>query len=67
MKIPFKWECLDIEPLENGAIFTSRAKVIKGWMIKNEILLDKDRGDGYMSASSSLSFLEDPHHQWTIE
>jgi hypothetical protein len=57
MRIPFKWEMLDIN--ENKNIRTARSKVYGGWLINSCI----DKQD---TCCESMIFIPDPEHQWKI-
>ena len=53
----FEWETIQATP--NNVIFTHRAKVIGGWIVKNSIILEGDQMMG-------MVFIPDPEHKWDI-
>lgn len=57
MKIPFKWEKLDA--------YTSRARVIGGWIVYSG-RLDENVNGTSVALSESMVFISDPNHEWEI-
>lgn len=53
----FKWELLT----SGTNYFTSRAKVIGGWLVLNK---SADNGE---NVSETMVFIADPNHSWSIE
>lgn len=56
--------------LDNAYESTYRSKVIGGWLIRHEIMVDADREnefDGWTNLQNTMIFLHDPDHKWEIE
>ena len=60
MNLEFKWELVEREPDELGGAYsrTDRAKVIGGWLVRHY---------WQTSGASSLVFIPDQYHSWTID
>jgi len=58
------------DTMENVFMSTYRAKVIGGWIVRQEMLIDADREnihDGWSNVHNSMVFVPDPTHSWSIE
>ncbi len=60
MKIEFQWKVIT---WHEGFSNTSRAKVIGGWLVKNETF---DCEVGTYAQSESMVFVPDINHEWEI-
>lgn len=66
----FEWELIHEEVIERSMQSTYRAKVIGGWVLRIESLVDDEREkqlDGWSNVSNSMTFIPDTHHEWTID
>lgn len=63
-KIPFDWEILYNDFGGDGHTQggTARVKVMGGWLVSHEI-----HNESFKSCSTSLTFVRDPFHEWSIE
>ena len=60
MKIKFEWDCIDLAIKTKVSYW--RAKVIGGWLYKEQYYKDSD-----VPISGSVTFIPDPFHQWEWE
>jgi len=68
----FIWE--EINSLENrfGNVYmeTFRAKVIGGWIVRQQILLDTEKeevSEEWANCHNSMVFIPDPNHEWEVD
>jgi len=61
MKIEFRWEEIFERNNSSCQFVTVRAKVIGGWIVRDSLC------DIHSSIASSMAFVPDPDHEWTIE
>lgn len=67
MEITDFWEVILEEQIADNLMQTTyRAKVVGGWIIRHEVLLDTREGDldGWSNSNNSMIFLADVHHIW---
>ena len=68
----FEWEDIytSEDAFSNIFMETFRAKVIGGWIVSHQILLDEEKKeclDGWSNAHNSMVFVPDPDHEWEID
>ena len=59
-KVVLYWEVIDSYFIldENKTVWKYRAKVLGGWIVKQESMYGKERSE---------KFIEDPEHRWKIK
>lgn len=68
----FEWEEIytSEDAYENLYMETFRAKVLGGWIVRHQSILDADRAnnfDGWSHAQNSMMFVPDPDHEWEVD
>lgn len=68
----FEWEEIYFSDnyYENVYMETSRAKVIGGWLVRHQMLVDEDREnefEGWTNSQNTMVFIPDPNHEWDVE
>lgn len=71
MKLDFIWYAIcDSEDIyHNTYMETFRVKVIGGWIVRHQMLIDAERDkehDGWTNCHNSMVFVPDPNHEWEV-
>jgi hypothetical protein len=68
----FEWEEIytSEDTFHNVYTETFRAKVVGGWLIRHQMLVDEERErtfDGWSNCHNSMVFIPDPEHLWEVD
>ena len=67
MKIEFRWEKIFDEIIAGRRKSTYRAKVLGGWLIKDERWDRSESQEALETVSISTVFIQDSEHVWEVE